>query len=184
VGRLCEQKGQVLLVEAIGRLKEEGCFAELVLVGDGDMRPEVEAAIDRNGVADRCRITGWASAEEVRESIYDARALVLPSFAEGLPVVLMEALALGRPVITTWIAGIPELVVDGETGFLVPPSDVDALAARIRRVLDANLDELADIAQRGAERVRAEHDIRKEARKLAQIITSSRQGDGSGTNVS
>ena len=74
------------------------------------------------------RITGWISSDQVRDEILAARALVLPSFAEGLPVVIMEAMALRRPVISTFVAGIPELVHDGENGWLVPAGDVDALA--------------------------------------------------------
>ena len=104
VGRLCEQKGQLLLVEAAGRLADEGLDFELVLVGDGEMRPEIEKLIERLGLGERVRITGWATSDKVRNEILASRAMVLPSFAEGLPVVIMEALALGRPVISTFIA--------------------------------------------------------------------------------
>src|SRR5690348_6997384 len=96
VGRLCEQKGQVLLIEAARRLAAQGEAFELVLAGDGEMRAEIEALIARHDLAARVRITGWISNERVREEILAARALVLPSFAEGLPVVLMEAMALRR----------------------------------------------------------------------------------------
>ena len=81
------------------------------------------------------RITGWLSSEQVREEILAARALVLPSLAEGLPVVLMEAMALRRPVLTTYVAGIPELVRPGENGWLVPSGDVEELAAALEEVL-------------------------------------------------
>ena len=85
----------------------------------------------------KVRITGWISSEKVREEILAARALVLPSFAEGLPVVIMEAMALRRPVISTYIAGIPELVHDGEHGWLVPAGDMEALVEAMRACLDA-----------------------------------------------
>ena len=111
--RLCEQKGQLLLVAAAAMLARQGVAFELVLAGDGEMRAEIEAAIASHGIADRVRITGWISSAQVRDELLAARALVLPSFAEGLPVVIMEAMALGRPVISTFIAGIPELVRDG-----------------------------------------------------------------------
>jgi colanic acid/amylovoran biosynthesis glycosyltransferase len=97
VGRLCEQKGQLLLVQAAARLAAEGVAFELVLAGDGEMRPAVEAAIARHGLGKRVRITGWISSAQVRDELAAARALVLPSFAEGLPVVIMEALAVGMP---------------------------------------------------------------------------------------
>ncbi|NJK42309.1 MAG: glycosyltransferase family 4 protein [Aquincola sp.] len=135
VGRLCEQKGQLLLLRAVHRLREQGTRLQLVLAGDGEMRPQIEALIAELGISDQVRITGWIGGPTVRQEILDARALVLPSFAEGLPVVLMEAMALGRPVITTYIAGIPELVTHGQTGWLIPAGDVQALAGASRRCL-------------------------------------------------
>lgn len=170
VGRLCEQKGQLLLVEAAARLMREGLEFELVLAGDGELRAPIEAAVARLGLGPRVRITGWLSNERVREEILAARALVLPSFAEGLPVVLMEALALGRPVISTYVAGIPELVEPQGSGWLVPAGDVDALARAMRAALVASPVELAALGRRGAERVRAQHDARREAGKLSVLF--------------
>lgn len=170
VGRLCEQKGQLLLVEAAARLAREGLPFELVLAGDGELRAPIEAAIARHALGERVRITGWISNERVREEILAARALVLPSFAEGLPVVLMEALALGRPVISTYVAGIPELVEPDASGWLVPAGDVEALAAAMRAALRASPAELEALGRRGAERVRANHDARREARKLSELF--------------
>ncbi len=170
VGRLCEQKGHVLLVRAAARLVKEGVDFELVLAGDGEMRGEVEALARSLGVADRVRVTGWLGNEEVRDEILGARAMVLPSFAEGLPVVLMEALALGRPVISTYIAGIPELVRPGECGWLVPSGDVDALTAAMREVLATPVARLTEMGRVGRDRVRERHDSRKEAAKLAALF--------------
>ena len=116
VGRLCAQKGQLILLDAFSRLTEMHPNCRLVLAGDGEMRPIIEERILRLRLQDRVRITGWISSAQVREELLGARALVLPSFQEGLPVVIMEAMALRRPVISTYIAGIPELVVPGETG--------------------------------------------------------------------
>ena len=166
VGRLCEQKGQLLLLRALHRLREQGLRVELVLAGDGEMRPEVEALIAELGLADQVRITGWIGGDTVREEILQARALVLPSFAEGLPVVLMEAMALGRPVISTYIAGIPELVDDGVHGWLIPAGDVQALADAMRQVLQHDDAALAQIGARAHERAAARHSTDTEARKL------------------
>ena len=170
VGRLCEQKGQLLLVQAAVLLAQRGIPFELVLAGDGELRAPIEAALARHGLTERVRITGWISNERVREEILAARALVLPSFAEGLPVVLMEALALGRPVISTYVAGIPELVVPESSGWLVPAGDVEALTSAMRAALCADPAELEARGRRGAERVRANHDARNEARKLAELF--------------
>ena len=115
VGRLSEQKGQLLLIEAAAQLQAQGLDFELVIVGDGPLRGELERLIDQHGLRGRVRITGFLDNDGVRRELEAARALVMPSFAEGLPVVIMEAMALGRPVISTYIAGIPELVEPGVT---------------------------------------------------------------------
>jgi len=160
VGRLCEQKGQLLLVEAAARLRDLGEEFALILVGDGEMRSEVETAIMRHGLEGIVEITGWASGDAVREYINASRALVLPSFAEGLPVVIMEALALGRPALTTYIAGIPELVEPGECGWLVPAGSIDALVRTIVEVLHTPTEELTRLGREGRARVLAKHDAR------------------------
>ncbi len=177
VARLSEQKGHLLLVEAAAKLTGEGVDFELQLAGDGPMRSEIEAAIARLGVEGRVRLVGALSAEQVREAIVGARALVLPSFAEGLPVVVMEALALGRPVVTTAIAGIPELVRSGETGWLVPAGAVDALAAAMREVLEASPRRLAEMGRAGAALVASEHDAAREAQELARLFRSATRED-------
>jgi colanic acid/amylovoran biosynthesis glycosyltransferase len=118
VGRLCEQKGQMLLIEAVKKLHDLGVNFELVLAGDGEMRSDIEALITQYQLKDKIIITGWISSSEVRKHILESQVLVLPSFAEGLPVVVMEAMSLRRPVISTYIAGIPELLIQGENGWL------------------------------------------------------------------
>ncbi len=170
VGRLCEQKGQLLLVQAAAQLKREGREFELVLVGDGPMRAELEALIAREGLGATVRITGWASGEEVLREIEAARAFVLPSFAEGLPVVLMEAFARGRPVITTHIAGIPELVQDQVNGWLVPAGSDTAVAEAMRSALDASPERLTAMGRAGYERVRALHSTDENASQLLALF--------------
>ena len=173
VGRLCEQKGQLLLVEAARRVVASGRPFELVLAGDGEMRAEIEARIDELGLRANVRITGWIANDRVREEILAARALVLPSFAEGLPVVLMEAMALRRPVITTYVAGIPELVHGGENGWLVPAGDIDGLAEAMIDCLAAPIDVLVRMGEAAHARVLARHDVDVEAAKLAGLFAAS-----------
>lgn len=170
VGRLCEQKGQLLLVQAAAKLHRAGKEFELVLVGDGPLRKEIEELIEAEQLTGRVRITGWATGSMVQQEIEQARALVLPSFAEGLPVVLMEALARGRPVISTYVAGIPELVRDGECGWLVPAGSVDAIADAMRRVLDTSAARLSEMGRVGNARVRRMHDAKVNARKLLRLF--------------
>lgn len=173
VGRLCEQKGQLLLVQAANLLAQDGEDFELVLAGDGEMRTEIEALIHRYGLQSRVRITGWISSEQVRAELLAARALVLPSFAEGLPVVIMEAMALRRPVLTTYVAGIPELVRQGENGWLFPAGDVGTLSAAMADCLAKSADSLQLMGEMAYRRVLERHDIDTEAAKLASLFSES-----------
>jgi glycosyltransferase involved in cell wall biosynthesis len=177
VGRLCAQKGQLLLVEAAARLAATGARFELVLCGDGEMRPPIEAAIRRHGLEGHVRITGWISSETVREELLAARALVLPSFAEGLPVVVMEAMAVGRPVVTTRIAGIPELVRDGVDGWLVPPGSLEDLEQAMRDCLAAPPERLARMGASARARVHERHHVDVEAARLKALFDGSMPSD-------
>lgn len=176
VGRLCEQKGQLLLLEAIAQLRRSGALVSLVLAGDGPMRSQVEEAIDRLGLTRSVRITGWIGPDQVRNEILAADAMILPSFAEGLPIVIMEAMALGRPVISTMIAGIPELVESGVDGFLVPAGDVESLSEAIRHYTSLSSNERQQIADSARSKVRQMHDPQQEARKLEAAFRSAYEG--------
>ena len=170
VGRLCEQKGQLLLLEAARKLAAQGVVFEIVLAGDGEMRAEIETLIARHGLQAQVRITGWISSDQVRAQILAARALVLPSFGEGLPVVIMEAMALRRPVLTTYVAGIPELVRQGENGWLFPAGAVDELAVALTDCLAQPVEVLQRMGDAAYQRVLERHDIDTEAAKLAELF--------------
>jgi colanic acid/amylovoran biosynthesis glycosyltransferase len=179
VGRLSEEKGQLLLVEAMGRLATKGILFELVLVGDGPLRGELERLIDKHRISDRVRITGWISSDAVRAEILAARALVLPSFAEGLPVVIMEAMALRRPVLSTYIGGIPELVLQGQNGWLIPAGSLEDLIEALEIALSTPLESLQKIGDAANKRAVARHSIDVEARKLGELILAGAgAGDG------
>jgi glycosyltransferase involved in cell wall biosynthesis len=173
IGRLSEQKGHLLLLEAANLLAVQGLEFKLVLVGDGPLRSDIEKQILQLGLQNHIEITGWASGDRVQQEILASRAMVLPSFAEGLPVVIMEALALNRPVISTYVAGIPELVEPGVCGWLVPPGSVEALAVAMRAVLEAPLEKLEQMGKTGAERVAQQHNVDLEAKKLVALFESA-----------
>jgi glycosyltransferase involved in cell wall biosynthesis len=160
----------LLLIEAARLLVERGTPFELVLAGDGEMRGEIEALVAKYNLAGTVRITGWISSDEVRSEILASRALVLPSFAEGLPVVIMEAMALRRPVVTTFVAGIPELIKHGEHGWLVPAGDLESLAAAMEECLATAPEAITQMGENARQRVLQRHDVDKEAAKLAQLI--------------
>ena len=167
VGRLCEQKGQLLLVRAMQRLMAKGIECQLVLAGDGEMRRVIEDEITAHGLGERIQLTGWLSAEQVREQILGATALVLPSLAEGLPVVIMEAMALRRPVLSTYIAGIPELVQPGVSGWLFPSGSVEELALAMENCLALSSLEIERMGNAAYRTVIQRHDISCETEKLA-----------------
>ncbi|XZO04227.1 MAG: glycosyltransferase family 4 protein [Microcoleus sp.] len=170
IGRLSEQKGHLLLIEAAGKLASLGLQFKLILVGDGPLRSDIEKAIDQYGLQNHLEITGWADSAQVQQQILAARAMVLPSFAEGLPVVIMEALALSRPVISTYVAGIPELVEPGVCGWLIPAGSVEALADAMLEALEAPVERLEQMGKAGALRVAQQHDVALEAKNLVALF--------------
>ena len=141
-----------------------------MLAGDGEMRGEIEALTAKYKLTAIVRITGWISSDEVRDEILAARALVLPSFAEGLPVVIMEAMALRRPVITTFVAGIPELIQHGKHGWLVPAGDLEGLTAAMEECLGTAPEAITRMGEDARQRVLQRHDVDKEAAKLIKLI--------------
>lgn len=169
VGRLCPQKAQTLLVEATAQVAKTHPDVKLDLIGDGESRAEVEAAVARHGLHDNVRLLGWQNSAQVRDSLGRARALLLPSFAEGLPVVIMEAYALGRPVISTYIAGIPELV-DDQAGWIIPAGSVEDIAMAMRSALDADGTTLTAMGQTGRARVEQHHDVSANAALLRDLM--------------
>jgi len=170
VGRLSAEKGQLLLIQAAARLAKRGIGFELVLAGDGPLRGQLEEMIEQCGLKGSIRITGWISSSEVRQEMLAARVLVQPTFSEGLPVVIMEAMALCRPVLATYVAGIPELVRPGETGWLIPAASVDELTSAIEVCLSTAPEELRRMGEMGHRRVIARHSIDDQATKLAGLF--------------
>jgi glycosyltransferase involved in cell wall biosynthesis len=166
-----------LLLEAAARLKKAGMVFQLTLLGDGPMRGQIEARILELGLGEQVELKGWVSEKAVREALLGSQALVLPSFAEGLPVVIMEAFALGRPVISTFVAGIPELVESGVSGWLVPAGSVDDLVEAMNAVLRAPPAQLKQMGMAGASKVAEEHDASREGSKLAELFRRQIEGN-------
>ncbi|MBO9379451.1 glycosyltransferase [Sphingomonas histidinilytica] len=171
VGRLCPQKAQVEIPAAIAAAAADHPELSVALIGDGESRAAIEQEIRRTGTGGRVKLLGWRSNAEVRRRIGETRALLLPSHAEGLPIVIMEAFALGRPVIATRIAGIPELV-DERCGWLVEPGDGAGLAAAIAAAMDAGRTVLARMGREARKRVAARHDIDRIAPELIALFAA------------
>lgn len=170
VGRLCEQKGQLTLIEAAADVKRRGGAFHLTLIGNGEMRADIEAAIGRYGLSEEVDIAGWKTPADVRAAIEASRAFILPSYAEGLPVSIMEAMVLARPVISTYVAGIPELVIPGENGWLAPAGDAGKLADAMMAAIVAAPDRIAEMGAAGRGRALERHDIDRIAESLEAIF--------------
>ena len=169
VARLNGQKGLPLLVEAAAMLKARGRRFRLDVAGDGELREALARQIAAAGLDDEVRLVGTLDGAGVRRLIEGARAFVLPSFAEGLPVVIMEALALERPVIATAIAGTPELV-DAACGWLVPAGSAEAVADAMAAAIDAPTDTIRAMGREGRRRVAEHHDAARNAAALVEAI--------------
>jgi glycosyltransferase involved in cell wall biosynthesis len=174
VGRLAAVKGLRVLFEAFAAARKNHPDLYLILVGDGDDRAHLERLAAPFG--DAVHFAGYLSQDSVAKALAEADVLVLPSFAEGLPVVLMEALASARPVIATQVAGVSELVEDGVSGFVVPPGDAATLADRIGQLADdpALRKRMGDA---GRTKVRADFDIRIEAARIGALFAGEGGGD-------
>jgi glycosyltransferase involved in cell wall biosynthesis len=170
VGRMVPAKGQRILIETVALLEKQGHKANLRLVGDGPDRKSLERMVGRRGLDHCITFEGAVGQDRIREFYESADVFVLPSFAEGIPVVLMEAMAMEIPTITTWITGVPELIRPDQDGILVPPSDVDRLAGAIQRVMD---DEILrrGLGQAGRRRVAARYQLSNNILRLVNIYT-------------
>ena len=171
VGRLDEIKGFRYLIDACSVLAQRGHDFVCDVIGDGPMRRVLSERISELGLDRSLRLCGAMKQEDVRRYLYSAVAFVLPSVRtargdmDGIPVVLMEAMAAGTPVISTTVSGIPELVENGVTGLLAPPGDSTALADCMERLL-VNPSYALTLAAKARARIERDFDVRKEARKL------------------
>jgi len=170
VGRLAAVKGYPLLIEAVARLVGQGRDVRLTLAGDGPERSYLEGQSRRLGVGSRIIFAGWRNQAALQELYRNSDLCVLSSFAEGVPVVLMEAMAAGVPCVAPRITGIPELIRHGIDGFLVTPSDVEELAAAIAGLMDQPKlrRQMATLCR---ERIADKYDLGKNVRQLSDVFT-------------
>jgi glycosyltransferase involved in cell wall biosynthesis len=180
VGRLSPEKGQLGLLEAFRGVLDGGVDAELRVIGDGPSRAVVERRAEALGLGDRCVFLGRMREEAVLSEMAEADVFAMSSFMEGLPVVLMEAMAVGLPVVAPSVAGIPELVEPERTGLLFPTGDVEALGRALAR-LCADEPLRRRLAAAGEARVRAEFVMPIAAAPLvARLRSAHRARDAAG----
>jgi colanic acid/amylovoran biosynthesis glycosyltransferase len=135
VGRLTAPKGYPVLIEAVALLRQRGCNVRLTLVGEGPLRATLEQLIALRGLKDHVRLVGACNHARITEYYESSDAFVLSSFLEGVPVVLMEAMAMELPCVATWITGVPEIIEKDLEGLLVPPASAAAIAEAVERLM-------------------------------------------------
>jgi colanic acid/amylovoran biosynthesis glycosyltransferase len=175
VGRLADVKGLPILLNSLASLRRSHPDVLLTVVGDGPDRVTLQQTTEQLGLSQNVRFVGYQSQAEVRDHMQQTDIFVLPSFAEGVPVSLMEAMAAGVPVVTTRIAGVSELVEDGVSGYLVPPGDAVSLAQCIEVLLnDALL--RAQFGAAGRAKVEQEFNLELEVAWLHRIMVAALAG--------
>lgn len=170
VGRLHVNKGQYLLLQALSKLRVEGFTPPLTIIGEGTLRADLEAQVRVYGLQQQVTLAGNKSEADVRAALQRSTALIVPSLAENLPLVIVEAFACARPVIATQIAGIPELVEHGKNGFLVAPGDIEALASAIKQIVELSPRRRLEMGQHGRRQVQAMHNVSFAAGQLAVLF--------------
>ena len=166
IGRFVEKKGLKYAIEAVANVHKTGCNLHYSIVGDGELRDTLEKTIADTRIPGLVDLLGWQDHDSVTRILSEADILITPSVTaddgdqEGIPNVLKEAMATGLPVLGTLHSGIPELVEDGVTGYLVPERDVKALTDRLTDLCD-HPEKWAEMGKKGREKVVAEFDTEK-----------------------
>jgi glycosyltransferase involved in cell wall biosynthesis len=174
IGRFVEKKGWGYAIEAVARLIASGRIVHYTIVGEGALRSDVEQKIAECGIQDSVTLLGWCEQEEITRLLERSHILLAPSVTakdgdqEGIPNVLKEAMAMGLPVISTWHSGIPELVEDGITGYLVPERDVDALTDRLIYVCE-HPESWAKMGEKAKAKIEADFDTERINNTLEQM---------------
>jgi len=183
VGRLAKHKGFDYLVRAVGLLRLRGVDVTLEFVGDGEEQATLESLAAQLGIKDLVQFRGWLKFADVRRAMSAATLLVHPSegLGDGLPNVVREAMAVGTPVVASDVAGIPDALSDG-CGVLVPPRDVEALAAGIEQLLNDPA-RRAEIAARARARTEERYDLWRNGARLAQLLQNTRRGSSAAAST-
>jgi glycosyltransferase involved in cell wall biosynthesis len=171
VGRLVSAKGQRILIKAVEQLLKAGHNLHLQLVGDGPDRVDLETLVTLRGLSGTVTFAGIVNQENIRAFYQNADAFAIASFAEGIPVVLMEAMAMEIPCVATRITGIPELIEDGVDGLLVAPSDIAGMAAAIERLI-ASPELRESLGKAGRIRVQREYELAASAERLSEVFAA------------
>jgi glycosyltransferase involved in cell wall biosynthesis len=168
IGRLSEEKGVLNFVKAIPEILKERNDLEFLIGGDGQLRDEIEKYLDEKDLNDKVKLTGWIPHDELPEYLNELKLLVLPSYTEGLPNIMLEAMACGTPVLATPVGAIPDVIKDGETGFIMENNSPECIAKNVIRAL--NHPNLEKIAENGRELVEKEFTYEAAVERYKEIL--------------
>lgn len=169
VGRLVPAKGQHVLIESLAEVRDKGHDVRLRVVGTGPDQQSLMALVQRLGLEESVTFLGVKGQKEVKQEYEQADLFVLSSFAEGVPIVLMEAMSYRIPVISTRITGIPELIEHGEAGLLVPPANASELAKAIIQLAE-NIDLRTEFGRKGRETIQRHYNLGQNNSELKQLF--------------
>lgn len=173
VGRLSFEKGLIILLEAVREVAKRHPNVHLDIIGDGPLKDQVQTYVGKYKLENNILLHGPKSSLEVREYLINSRGMVLPSFAEGLPVSIMESFALGRPVISTMFAGIPELVSHGQNGWLTYPGSVESLVDVMNAAIETPVERLTEMGMHGYQQLQRLHSLDREVTKLEALLVNT-----------
>jgi len=169
VGHLTENKAPDVLIESAKLLRSRGINFRLVLCGNGPLYEQLQEAILKAQMLSVVELRGWVVGDELLKAMWNADVFVLPTYSEGMPNALLEAMAAGMPVISTPVSAIPEIVTEGENGLLVPPGNAVALADAMEKLF--RQPELRQMmSQHNFERIRLNHTIDGVWRRIADLL--------------
>jgi len=168
IGRLSQEKGILQFVRAMPLAIKQDSTLEFVVVGDGPLVGPVREYVDTSGLGKRVRVTGWIEHTALPDLLNELRLLVIPSYTEGLPNVMLEAMACGTPVLATAVGGIPDVITEGETGFLMKDNSAESIAGNIPRVLESI--ELERVAEKARQYVQREFTFERARDSWSRII--------------
>jgi glycosyltransferase involved in cell wall biosynthesis len=171
IGRLYEERGILEFTRAIPKILEEREEATFLIGGDGPLRSSIEKYIDKKRLSRKIRVTGWIRHEKLPTYMNELKLLVLPSCTEGLPNIMLEAMACGTPVLATPVGGIPDVIRDGHTGFLMKNNSPQCIAENTIRALEhPNLEDIADNAKALVEREFTYQTARERYRRILNLV--------------
>jgi glycosyltransferase involved in cell wall biosynthesis len=152
IGRLSGEKGVQHFAQALPAVLSDRQDLRVLIGGDGPLKELIEASLQKGGVTARVDLPGWISHDDLPRYLNQLRLLVLPSYTEGLPNIMLEAMACGTPVLATPVGAIPDVIIDGKTGFIMENNSPECIAENVKRALDSpDLERIAEAGRRFVE---------------------------------